>query len=674
MSISPIDRILTHLIRALVLALVFPTALITVAPPASAAGTFIDDDGSIHEQDIEFIAAKGITKGCNPPTNDRYCPKDDVTRGQMAAYLARARNLGNAKSAQFTDTSGSTFEADIDKIAAVGITKGCNPPTNDRYCPDDEVTRGQMAAFLNRAFSLNATSVDYFFDDNGSTFEGDINAIAAAGITVGCGTGEFCPGHDVTREQMASFIKRAIAGGLNPPTPVNPPGQLPAPGASKPAGAIEVNPSDDLSAIVASRSANTIFYLTSGIHRMESVKPKDGQQFVGAPGAIMSGARVLTGFQQDGSDWYVTGQTQQNDNHGTCEDGYSGCIYPEQLFIDGVELWQVTSRSALEPGTWYFDYGADRIYIADNPSGHTVETSVVPLAFYGQSSNVTIRDLVIEKYASPAQMGAIHGQDGRNGPHNQNWNVVGNEIRYSASNGVSLGDGMLVKDNYLHHNGRIGIGSGLSENAVAQGNEIAHNCINTGFQCFGWGGGGVKLAGSSGTVLRANYVHHNYGIGMHVDVQASDTTLENNNVVDNDGAGIFVEVSTDAKVRNNTLTRNGYERPRGRGAGIAIGSSTGVTITGNVLVDNAASIEGLEMNRSPGLHDLVVTGNTITFDEGYAGLRVSSGSVDFDSRNINWNNNVYDINGVSAPFRLGSAQMSVQQWKGAGFDTGSQFK
>ena len=43
------------------------------------------------------------------------------------------------------------YEDHLDRLAAEGITKGCNPPANDRFCPDDDVTRGQMAAFLHRA-------------------------------------------------------------------------------------------------------------------------------------------------------------------------------------------------------------------------------------------------------------------------------------------------------------------------------------------------------------------------------------------------------------------------------------------------------------------------------------------------------------------------------------------
>jgi hypothetical protein len=51
----------------------------------------------------------------------------------------------------FIDDDASVFEADIDRLGTAGMTRGCNPPTNDRFCPTGYVTREQMAAFLRRA-------------------------------------------------------------------------------------------------------------------------------------------------------------------------------------------------------------------------------------------------------------------------------------------------------------------------------------------------------------------------------------------------------------------------------------------------------------------------------------------------------------------------------------------
>ncbi|MFP3881785.1 MAG: hypothetical protein ACLFWH_05650 [Actinomycetota bacterium] len=175
-------------------------------------GFFTDDDGHLFESDIDAIAAADITRGCNPPANDRYCPEDDVTRGEMAAFLRRALDLPQASTDFFIDDNGSVFEEDINAIAAAGITRGCNPPANDRYCPDDDVDRGQMAAFLSRALDLPSSTANHFTDDDRSTFEGDIDAIADADITKGCNPPSntlYCPNRDVSRGEMAAFLRRA---------------------------------------------------------------------------------------------------------------------------------------------------------------------------------------------------------------------------------------------------------------------------------------------------------------------------------------------------------------------------------------------------------------------------------------------------------------------------------
>lgn len=176
-------------------------------------GRFCDDDNSIFEPDIEKLAAAGITKGCDPPSNLRFCPGDPVTRGELAAFLVRALDPTATGSTNFTDDDGSVFEADIEKLAAAGITRGCNPPVNDQYCPNANVTREQMAAFLVRALGLTDNTSPGFVDDDNSVFEIDIEKLATAGITRGCNppaNDRFCPTDPVTRGQMAAFLSRAL--------------------------------------------------------------------------------------------------------------------------------------------------------------------------------------------------------------------------------------------------------------------------------------------------------------------------------------------------------------------------------------------------------------------------------------------------------------------------------
>jgi hypothetical protein len=183
-------------------------------PPYTFDGLFRDDDGNTHEANIDIIGDLGITRGCNPPYNDDFCPDGTVTRGQMAAFIVRTFDVtDDAGRDWFTDDDESVFEDDINKLAASGITAGCNPPMNDEFCPDEAVSRGAMAAFLVRALGLtDAGEGDYFIDDDGSVFEDDIDRLAVAGVTNGCNPpsfDRFCPAESVGRDQMASFLMRA---------------------------------------------------------------------------------------------------------------------------------------------------------------------------------------------------------------------------------------------------------------------------------------------------------------------------------------------------------------------------------------------------------------------------------------------------------------------------------
>ena len=171
--------------------------------------------GHTFETAINWLASDGITQGCNPPANSEFCPDDRVTRGQMAAFLVRAFGYSSSGTGDyFDDTPGNTFETDIDRLRVAGITQGCNPPTNNRYCPDDLVTRGQMAAFLGRAFEYtDAGSGNYFMDTAGNTFKTDIDRLRVAGVTLGCNpptNNRYCPNDFVTRGQMAAFLQRGF--------------------------------------------------------------------------------------------------------------------------------------------------------------------------------------------------------------------------------------------------------------------------------------------------------------------------------------------------------------------------------------------------------------------------------------------------------------------------------
>ena len=98
---------------------------------------------------VERLAELEVTVGCATDPL-RYCPDGNLTRAQVASWIARAFDLPSAESAGFTDTVGDVHEDNIDSVVAAGIASGCatNP---DRFCPERIVTRGELASMVNAA-------------------------------------------------------------------------------------------------------------------------------------------------------------------------------------------------------------------------------------------------------------------------------------------------------------------------------------------------------------------------------------------------------------------------------------------------------------------------------------------------------------------------------------------
>jgi subtilisin family serine protease len=171
---------------------------------------FVDTSSSVFVNAIDWLATAKITQGCNPPSNHRFCPGDRVSRGEMAVFLSRAFGLPATDNDYFTDDDGLFYEGAANRLRAAGLTVGCG---SNRYCGESEIRRDEMAAMLARALSLPNSATDHFDDDEGSVFEAAINKIAEAGLTQGCNppaNDRFCPTNRVTRGEMSAFIKRSV--------------------------------------------------------------------------------------------------------------------------------------------------------------------------------------------------------------------------------------------------------------------------------------------------------------------------------------------------------------------------------------------------------------------------------------------------------------------------------
>ncbi len=196
---------MTESTKCEVTAIGYPVIAPTVPPPPGF--WFSDDDGSRHEGAIEALAAARIASGCG---RHLYCPAEETTRGQFASLLARAFPdlVPDYTGDFFGDDNGSVHEADINRLAAVEIAAGCGP---SRFCPDDPIRRDQAATLLARALpGLAPPERDHFSDDDGSIHEIAVNAMAENGILAGCGPSRFCPDDPIRRDQAATLLARVL--------------------------------------------------------------------------------------------------------------------------------------------------------------------------------------------------------------------------------------------------------------------------------------------------------------------------------------------------------------------------------------------------------------------------------------------------------------------------------
>lgn len=198
------------------------TVRVSDAAVRAFSGRFSDDEASVHEVNIETIAALGITVGCNPTRPDRFCPDRMVTRAQMMAFLSRA--LGEEASSapaagRFTDVpDGAWYRPHVERLADLGVVE---PYPDGTFRPLEPLTRRDMAVFLTRAFPHISPAVHpagTFADvAAGAPDAAEVEAVLAAGVTRGCSTApmRYCPADPVTRAQMASFLVRALQGARN---------------------------------------------------------------------------------------------------------------------------------------------------------------------------------------------------------------------------------------------------------------------------------------------------------------------------------------------------------------------------------------------------------------------------------------------------------------------------
>ena len=414
---------------------------------------------------------------------------------------------------------------------------------------------------------------------------------------------------------------------------------------------------------------------------------KAGQALIGlgSRDAIISGAKTVSASQQ-GSYWVITGQSSLGQSAFTglpaqCRPAGGGdpkgmCVYRDQVFLDDVSLWQVGSLGELSSGEFYWDYAANKIYLADDPTGEKLEVSVSTGGISG-GWDVRLENLVVEKFGNPIQGGAISAN---------HWTIDDVEVRLNHGGGIHMGPYTVVRDSYIHHNGQIGVHGGQALCAAAKGlvlqnTELAYN--NAAGYDWSWEGGATKWTFTDGLIVRGNYIHDNYGSGLWTDIVNIDTLFANNLVEDNYASGIVDELGFGAVIRDNVVRRNGLHHPVPGdvwSAGILIDQSRDAEVYGNTVQDNGAGITAVQEPAGgdgcglgePEVRNLNVHDNTIVQPTGIAaGLRLLNEPDQsyYTTGNNRWEGNTYSLGSLSgSPFFWQNAKITASSWRAYGHD------
>jgi hypothetical protein len=357
---------------------------------------------------------------------------------------------------------------------------------------------------------------------------------------------------------------------------------------------VSLQPGDDVQAAINANPGRTVFVVGPGTYRGASFRPKEGDHFIGTPGTVLNGSLLLTGWwkRSERGDFLLDQMPPALPVSGHADAGHVMASHPQDLFVDGRLYQRVESRRAIGPGKWFFDEAGRRAYAGEDLNGHVVEISQTQQAIGGNASEVWIESLTVEKYAAPAQLGAIVVGGDR-------WILANLTVRYNHGEGASVfGKSVRIAGGNYSDNGQEGISGYQCDGLVVDNAEVARNNY-AGFD-RNWQAGGIKVSTASDITYAGNFVHDNHGMGIWDDAGVSNATIRGNQVIANDYNGIMHEISYDALIYDNRVVRNGdFYGNAVVPAEILLQNSSHVTVRDNYVETRPDTGDGITMTYEP---------------------------------------------------------------------------
>lgn len=309
--------------------------------------------------------------------------------------------------------------------------------------------------------------------------------------------------------------------------------------------------------------------------------------------ASLKGSKPVDNWIQEGSVWRKDGWTtrfcQNCVNPAVIDPAYPLAASPDMVFLDGLPLTQVSSKTALGTGSFFVDYANSRLYIGSSPSGRLVEAAVRGRAalFNGASSGSVVRGLNFLHYAPTyaQELSAIVADA-------PNLTFENNTIAWSATRGLSIHErGVIVRDNSIVNNGAAGLNGHEAHGASIERNDISLNNRERFVEAGpGNAAAGAKFTSSHDLVMRNNRAQNNRGNGLWCDMSCYNATIVGNLTRGNTKNGLSFEVSAKAIIASNVSVKNGE-------IGLKISGSNRVQVYNNTLANNERQIGIYEDSR-----------------------------------------------------------------------------
>ncbi len=346
-------------------------------------------------------------------------------------------------------------------------------------------------------------------------------------------------------------------------------------------------------ALVLAPDGGTIVLRAGTYHESVSILTKRVtiQNYPGEA-AWLDGSSTVSGWVAQGSVWRKDGWAARFDHSPTYTKGapdsstpnwsfvspaYPMAAHPDQVWIDGVALQQVSSLAQVKPGTFYLNEGTSQLYTGSNPNGHQVRATDIAKAISVRTAGTVLRGFGVRRFGpSVWMMGSITLEK-------PSISVSNLEVDDMATTGISsISDNITLDHVTVQRAGMLGLHASGAYNLKLLSVKSSQN--NTERFNTAPVSGGFKIGRSRGLLIKDSSFTGNLGPGFWADQSVYDMSLIGNNVNDNQGAAVFLEISAKALLVDNLISGN-------TGDGVKVNNTSDVRIWNNTIIKNGRTLD-----------------------------------------------------------------------------------